>query len=52
MFLSHEKDIAKTYFFFSQGSNGAAKINLYFNIRVYSHISPSNIKYENKVNTQ
>ena len=41
MFLSHEKDIAKTYFFFSQGSNGAAKINLYFNI-----------KYENKVNTQ
>ena len=52
MFLSHEQDVAKRYFFFSQGSNGAAKMNLYFNIPVYSHISLSNMKYENKVNTQ
>ena len=52
MFLSHKQDYAKRYFFFSQGSNDAAKMNLYFNIPVYGHISPSNIKYENEVNTQ
>ena len=52
MFLSHEQDVAKRNFFFSQGSNGASKMNLYFNIPVYSHIFLSNMKYENKVNTQ
>ena len=51
MFLSHEQDITKKYFF-SPGSNGAAKMNLYVNISLYSLISPSNIKYENKINTQ
>ena len=27
-----------------------AKMNLYLSIPVYSHISPSNVKYENKTN--
>ena len=42
MFLAHEQNVTERYFFFSQGSNGAAKINLYLNILVYSLISPSN----------
>ena len=29
-----------------------AKMNSYFNIPVYSFISPSNIKYENKINNR
>ena len=27
-----------------------AKMNLYLSVPVYSHISPSNVKYENKTN--
>ena len=38
--------------FFSQGSSGAAKMNSYLNIPVHSLISPSNTKYEDKINTQ
>ena len=38
--------------FFSQGSNGAAKMNSYLNIPLYSLMSPPNIKYGNKINTQ
>ena len=49
MFLAYEQDVTESYFFFSQGSNGAAKMNLYLNIPVYSLISPSNTKYENKI---
>ena len=48
MFPAHEQDVTERYFFFSQGSNGAAKRNLYLSIPVYSLISPSNIKYENR----
>ena len=48
MFLSHEQDVTKRYFFFSQSSNGSAKMNLYLNIPAYSLISLSNIKFEKK----
>ena len=51
MFLAHERDVTERYFFFSQVSNGAAKMNSYLNITVYSLISWSNTKYENKINT-
>ena len=49
MFLEHEQDVTERYFFFSQGSNGTGKMNSYLNIPVYRLISPSNIKYENKI---
>ena len=52
MFLAHERDVTERYFFFSQVSNGAAKMNSYLNITVYSLISWSNTKYENKINSQ
>ena len=50
--FSHMSKTLQKDSFFSQGSNGAAKMNLYVNISLYSLISPSNIKYENKINTQ
>ena len=50
MFLEHEQDVTERYFIFSQGSNGAGKMNSYLNMPVYRLISPSNIKYENKIN--
>ena len=50
MFLAHEQDVTERYFFFSQGSNGAGKNKFLSQYTVYSHISPSNIKYENKIN--
>ena len=42
------KAIQKDFFFFTKGSNFAGK-NVP-SIPVYSLISPSNIKYENKIN--
>ena len=51
MFFAHEQDVTEKYFFFSQGSNGAAKINSYLSIPANSLISLSNAKYENKINT-
>ena len=48
MFLAHEQDVTRLL----QVWNGAAKMNSYLNIPVYSLISPSNIKYENKIDTQ
>ena len=50
--FSHMSKTLQKDYFFSQGSNGAAKMNLYLNISLYSLISSSNIKYENKINTQ
>ena len=52
MFLAHEQDATERYFFFYQGSNGAAKMNSYLSIPIYILISRSNTKYENKINTQ
>ena len=51
MFFAHEQDVTEKYFFFSQGLNGAAKINSYLSIPANSLISLSNAKYENKINT-
>ena len=49
MFLAHEQDVTERYLYFSQGSNGAGKNEF---VSVYSLISLSNIKYENKINNQ
>ena len=38
MILTHEQDVTEIYFFFSYGSNGAAKMNLYLNLPVQSLI--------------
>ena len=38
MILAHEQDVTERYFFFSKGSNDAAKINSYLNLPVYSLI--------------
>ena len=38
MILPHEHDVTERYFFFSKGSNGAAKMNSYYNLPVYSVI--------------
>ena len=51
MFLAHEQNVTERYFS-SQGSNGARKNEFQLNIPVYSLISPSNIKDENKINNQ
>ena len=51
MFVAHEQKLHR-YFFFLQGSHSAGKMNSYLNTPVYSLISPSNIKYENRINQQ
>ena len=48
MLLAHEQNFTERHFFFSQGSNGAGKMNSYLNIPAYSLISLSSIEYENK----
>ena len=50
--FSHMNKTLQKESFFSQGSNGAAKMNSYLNITLYSLISPPYIKYGNKINTQ
>ena len=52
MFFAHEQDVTEKYFFFLQGSNGAAKINSYLSMPANSLISLSNAKYENEINKQ
>ena len=49
MFLACEQDVTEIYFFFHKVQMLQAKMNSYLNIPVYSLISPSNIKYENKM---
>ena len=49
--FSHMSKTLQKNFFFSQGSNGAVKINSYLSIPANSLISLSNAKSENKINT-
>ena len=48
MFFVHEKDVTERFFFSHEVQMVQAKMNLYLNIPVYSLISPTNIKYQNK----
>ena len=43
MFLAYEQEVTESI-------SLATKMNLYLNISVYNFISPTNIKYENKIN--
>ena len=52
MFLGHEQNITERYFFSHKVQMVQAKVNSHLNILVYSLISFSNIKDENKINNQ
>ena len=52
MFSHMSKPLQKDISFSHKVQMVQAKMNLYLNIPVYSLISPSNIKYENKMNNQ
>ena len=51
MFLAHEQDATEKYFFFLQGSDGAGKNELVSQYTCLFLISPSNMKYQNKIIT-
>ena len=53
MFHANEQDVTERDISFSHKVQMVqVKMNLHLNIPVYSLISPSNIKYENKINNQ